>query len=433
MGKKNNLSKKDQRQDAKIMALERKVAQLNLKTGRIMAVPKRAKKTGARPRNSAIRRKAHRDNSHLLRSDHGNVTSGLMDSVPTTSVLHRGQANISAGANDSFMYLGFMNGGCDTTVTSSATTKGTTISSIAGISYTFNATGGTNNYWCPNPLNNTNCKTSMQKAACPYNPTNSYKCKLNKASLHLSYAGSQTMMTATVYIFVDYHGDVVRNLTRSAIPQQGYNLGETYSLIFNHPRTIKVKVDSGSSIDYALSFPTAMLASCTMVDRSDLYVNDSTKTPLFGTYLGTGLLALPTANVVAQMDPLTNPDVFVYEPESANTTTSSVTGISANNPLVYVVASFPTAAQLTVNMAMDWEYHDESLYSVSKPSLCDTLTASALHTVVMAGHHEATTTPLHTKGLTFKDTVRKAMKAEHTAAAIAASPVGQAVIAAALA
>lgn len=415
----------DKKQNALIEQLRQKVRSLEI--SRKKNKKPAPKKRVGKPFSGKRGKRASPSHSGYLRSDHSNPVIGILDSVPTTACLHRGQSSVNIGNGQSFMYLGFLNGGKDQTLEKTA--GGTvTMSNVAGVSYSWN-TFGTDQFWNPTAVNNPNVKSSMQKAVSPYGLTSSTKCKLNKASLHISYAGTQTMMSAMLHIFIDYHGDVVKNLRRNtSTAVNGYALGATYDLIFNHPRTIKVKVDSGSAIDYALPFPTAQLYSAQEVNPSDFNISSDPQNLFKADQVLFG--AIPNLN--SQMDNVSVIEPFFYQQESTTATPSTVFGYSYNNPLVYVVGSFPTAALLSVNLTMDWEYHDEDLYSVSKPSLCDSLTATALHTLVMNGHHEATTKPVH-KGLKFKDIIRNAAKAEHTASALATSPLGEAVLAAALA
>jgi len=228
-------------------------------------------------------------------------------------------------------------------------------------------------------------------------------------------------MTAELRIFVDYHGDILSDLIDESQVQGYPTLVQIYDRIYNHPRVIKIKVDSGSSIDYVLPFPTAQLYGTSPIDISNWN----------SVWAGaTGTVQTCIANNMALNDSRSGPGLYkapLNVPSSGN-----VYGF-LDTPLVYVVGVFPTSANITVNTTMDAEYHDESLYSVSKPSVCDSLTATALHTLAMAAHHDSTTVPLHKKGIKFKDVVRKAAKAEHVAQTLSASPLGQAVITAALA
>lgn len=402
--------------------MSKKLKNLNQVLGKLTLGKK--KNTPKQQKNKKMRsvRKAHPRNAGILTSEHSNPVYGLMDSVPTTTVVSRGQTAVIPAANEYCLFMGI--GDHHKALTSYL--DGTTtryLRPIQAIGYRWNASGGSQG-WKPAEINNGNVTSSPQYCLNPYNSTGSFKSKVNKATLHMSFMGTQALMSAEFRIYVDYHGDLMEKINGST-PVTGPTLISTFNAVFNHPRVIKVKVNSGESIDYVLPFPTAQLADVKYADCADIMGGDAT-----------GVVNMLPANYKALSDQRSfdyGNQTWFYRKESTNATVNYDDQGLCSTPLVYVACIFQTSAQVSCTFTMDCEYHDESLYSVSSPSVCDPLSAGALHTVVMNAHHESTTKPLHSKGLSFKDVVRKAVKAEHVAQSVAASPLGQAVIASAIA
>ncbi len=399
-------SSQDAKQNREINELRREMKMLK------MASKANVSKKTKQPRNARKTTKTaklSKDHTHALRSDHNNVTVGLMDSIPTAPVLVRGSTSNNVAAGQLYLYMGIFDHYSDTVFSTTAYPSGTALCrSVAGCSYGFadNAT----------TYPSTDGLGSFQFNTIPYSVTDSYKTKVNKATLHFSYSGSQTLMSTEVRMYIDYHGDLFRG------GWDGYTtpkLVDIYNTVWNHPRVIKVKVESGKVIDYTIPIATAQIA-----DANPVSLADYASQPAWAG--ATGTVNFCSANVMSLMDQRRDPGLWIRK---NSTNTYSV----ISTPLVYIVSNMTAAGTLSVNTTFDAEYHDESLYSVSKPSLCDTLTASALHTVAMNAHHEATTTPLHPKGLSFKDVLRKATKAEHVAQSVAASPLGEAILTAAMA
>jgi hypothetical protein len=401
----------DRKQNSRIAQLENALRRMRLKK------PKPNAK-GSKKKRKSPKKKVSKDHSHILRSDHGSVIAGLMDSVPTAPVLVRGSTSNSMVTGNYFIYMGHGQHFSDQSITTTAFPNSTgVIKPIVGRSWNVSPISTLR----PTSQGDSSGTPSTQYAVVPYGTTDSFKTKVNKITLHVSYAGSQTLMTAELRVFVDYHGDILCDLIDESQVQGYPTLVQIYDRIYNHPRVIKIKVDSGSSIDYVLPFPTAQLYGTSPMNIADW------NTVWAG---ATGTMQACLANTMALNDNRSGPGL--YKAPLNAPTTGNVYGF-IDTPLVYVVGVFPTSANITVNTTMDVEYHDESLYSVSKPSVCDSLTATALHTLAMAAHHDSTTVPLHKKGIKFKDVVRKAAKAEHVAQTLSASPLGQAVITAALA
>jgi hypothetical protein len=405
--------------------MSKKLKSLNQVLGKLTLGKK--KNTPKQQKNKKIRsaRRAHPRNAGILTSEHSNPVYGLMDSVPTTTVVSRGQTAVVPAANEYclFMGIGDHHKALSSYLEDPATGTIKYLRPIQAIGYRFNASGGSQG-WKPAEINNGNVTSSPQYCLNPYNSTGSFKSKVNKATLHMSFMGTQALMSAEFRIFIDYHGDLMETLANTS-PITGPSLISTFNTVFNHPRVIKVKVNSGESIDYVLPFPTAQLAEPYITSVGDV---------LGGT--NTGSINMLKANEKALSDSrssLYGNQNWFYRKESTNATINYDDQGICSTPLVYVACIFQTSAQISCTFTMDCEYHDESLYSVSSPSVCDPLSAGALHTVVMNAHHESTTKPLHSKGLSFKDVVRKAVKAEHVAQSVAASPLGQAVIASAIA
>lgn len=376
---------------------------------------KKAKKIKARSTQ-----RAHPRNAGLLTNEHSQPTYGLMDAVPTAPVVSRGQSIANLAANEYCLFMGIGDHSANSTTytdTGPEPDVDRALRSIQAIAYRFTAAGGAQG-WAPTSTNNTAVVSSPQYSMNPYNVDASFRSKINKMTLHLSFMGSQTLMSAEFRIFIDYHGDIMGEITNS-----GATLMDTFNRVYSHPRTIKVKVESGNTIDYVIPFPGAKLATTLPLNVSDYLAN------------GTGMVYQCAANTDALADARSgygNAKWF-YRKESTTATANAVDQGICSTPLVYVACIFQNSAQVSCTCTTDCEYHDESLYSVATPSICDPSTAGALHALVMNAHHEATTKPLHPSGLRFKDIVRKAIKAEHVAQSVAASPLGQAVVTAALA
>lgn len=399
---------------------------LNQSLGKLNLTNKKKKNAPKQVKNKSMRatRRAHPRNAGLLTSEHSQPIFGLMDSVPTTAVVSRGQSAVSLAANEYCLFMGIGdNQKTSSAYTDSALNPSTRyLKALQSVAYRFNATGGAQ-YWKPTEVNNFTVTTSPQYALNPYNTTNSFKGKVNKMTLHLSFMGTQALMSAEFRIYLDYHGDLMESLGGGA-PTTGPTLINTFNAVFNHPRVIKVKVESGESIDYALPFPVAQLEEPWSVDVASKIGGTST-----------GVVDVMPANKHALSDSRSTlgSQTWFYRKESTGANVDYENQAICSTPLVYVACIFQTSAQVSCTCTMDCEYHDESLYSVSQPSVCDPASAGAIHTLVMNAHHESTTKPLHNKGLSFKDVVRKASKAEHVAQSVAASPMGQAIIASALA
>ncbi len=399
-------SNQDAKQNREINALRRELKQLKMSAKKSPVKKTKQPRIVGKPAKNV---KLSKDHTHALRSDHNNVVVGLMDSIPTAPVLVRGSTSNAVSAGQLYLYMGIFDHYSDTPFTTTIyPNNGAVCRSVAGCSFAF-ADSSTN-------YPSTDNIGSFQYNTIPYSVTNSYKSKVNKATLHFSYSGSQALMSTEVRMYIDYHGDLFRDGWNAYTTPR---LVDIYNTVWNHPRVIKVKVESGKVVDYSLPIPTAQIADANPIDLSTY--NGASEWPG-----ATGSINFCSANVLSLMDQRRDPGVWIRR------SGSNIYSV-CSPPLVYIVSNMTSAGTLTVNTTFDAEYHDESLYSVSKPSLCDTLTASALHTVAMNAHHEATTTPLHPRGLAFKDIVRKATKAEHVAQSVASSPLGEAILAAAMA
>lgn len=391
------------------------------KLNKIKLVKKTTPKKNKQKKARSTRR-AHPRNAGILTTEHSQPVYGLMDAVPTAAVVSRGQSAVAMAANEYCLFMGigdhqrslssYVDGSPDPDVTRY-------LKPIQSIGYRFTASGG-NQGWRPTEINNTAVTTSPQYAMNPYNADSTYKSKVNKMTLHLSFMGTQALMSAEFRIYIDYHGDLMGQLPNV----NGPKLIDTFNKVFNHPRVIKVKVESGHTIDYSIPFPCAQLIEGQTVDPSFFVPNALN-----------GEVTIMKANGEALTDSRSGSgsQAWFYRKESTNATVDYENQGISSTPLVYVACIFQTSAQVSCTCTMDCEYHDEELYSVSSPSICDPSTAGSIHALVMNAHHEATTKPLHPSGLRFKDVIRKAVKAEHVAQSVAASPLGQAVVAAALA
>ena len=351
--------KVDKKQNKRIDGLARQLKMVTASIGRIKLVKASAQKKTKQKKARATRR-AHPRNAGLLTSEHSQPTFGLMDAVPTTAVVSRGQSTAVLAANEYCLFMGIGDHHNNYSTYSDTSTSPATdrqLRSIQSISYRFNNAGGAQG-WGPTSTNNAAVTSTPQYSMNPYSVDASFKSKVNKMTLHLSFLGTQALMSTEFRIFIDYHGDLMGEISNS-----GATLIDTFNRVFNHPRCIKVKVESGSSIDYVVPFVGAKLETCTTQNISDYLAN------------AVGQMQVCQANSDALTDERSyfGSLKWFYRRESTNATVNVVDQGICSTPLVYVVCAAQVSAQISVTCTMDCEFHDESLYSVSTPSICDLL------------------------------------------------------------
>lgn len=407
---KDDVKAVDYVQDKRIKALEKA-----LNAMRMQKKPK-SRPNGHKPRKGKVVKSSgarlHRGLSHMLRSDHTQPTVGLMDAIPTATVVQAGSISNVVNAGEQFLWMGFGDHHNEQVMSTTAYPSSTAaFRAVTGRSYNGTAANMALQTWS---TNSTTVNPVTQWAQCPYGVTASYRSKVNKMSVHLSYSGTATNMTAEFRIYIDYHGDLFENLTGTTTP----DLAATYNAVYNHARSIKVKVRSEESIDYVLPITTAQLAGSTVFDTS-------TATAAWPGAVGSVFRCQANKLALADQRSYFGNNTFLLNTGKYYSVVST--------PLIYIVGNMAAGASVAVHCTVDAEFYDENLRSVSTASVCDSLTATALHTIAMNAHSEASGTPLHHKGLKFKDIVRRAVKAEHVAQSVASSPLGSAILTAALA
>lgn len=411
-------SNRDINQDRKIAALTNKINALSVSLKKKNSL-----------QNKKPTKKVHTSHLGLLRSDHGTPTCGLMDSTPTAPVTLKAQSAAAPTANQYFLGA-YWPGGCNEQSVTASTAPGDGQTACKVID-----TWGFSSKWDSGSTvkmreMTTSAATgaaAFAKAASPYAMTDTMKSKCNKISLHLSYSGTQTNMTSEVYIYVDYHGDLFGTAAPDSATSSFWasSADTVIGTIMRHPKVIRIKVESGKSVDYCVPFPTAQLVNSAIVSSINSFRNSTDGLATTSVNISPSIY-LP--NFECDID---NGSEYPYVIRFNDASASELYVV--RNPQIYVVAACQTACQLNATILCDNEYADESIISVSKPSPMDVGAAHALHAVVQAAHFEAHRTPLHTDGIKWKNMLQKVRKAEHVAASFAASPTGEAIMAAALA
>ena len=178
--------------------MSKKLKNLNVALGKLTLSKKNQSRKNApkQQKNKSLRtaKRAHPRTAGLLTSEHSNPIYGLMDSVPTTAVVSRGQSAVTLASNEYCLFMGI--GDHQKSLTSyldGATTR--YLRPIQSIAYRFTSAGGSQN-WKPTETNNSAVTSSAQYALNPYNSSSSFKSKVNKMTLHLSFMGTQALMSA---------------------------------------------------------------------------------------------------------------------------------------------------------------------------------------------------------------------------------------------
>lgn len=424
----------------------------------------RKKKTGARPptrdamqdraianlskrvkqlavsKNKRQSRKLHPNHTHLLRADHGSTVVGLMDSKPTAAVTTPATVAVTAAANQNVV-AALWPGSCKAQSTGSSIQVGdgpaastqTTVYDTTGTVSNF-ASGSTTRM--RERLNPT-----LFTGSCPYSFTSTMASKCNKLSVHVAFTGAQNFTSIEFRMLVDVTGTLFSSGRRLADGNFWSRTEQAvFDTIWSHQKAVRVKLDSGNTFNYSVPLPTAKLTS--MVKSTDIIgyrtaadASNANATANSG-YDDTGAPASSVGQATTDVywpvytcdvdDPNLQPNMVRFN----NWRTNEFAVV--REPLIYIAASCPISCTLSVSSFVDAEYEDSSLISISKPSPMDVSAAHALHAVCNAAHFEAHRTPIHEK-LTFKSVLKKVQKSEHVVSSVAASPLGEAVLAAALA